>query len=293
MKNLLLKFISWKEIQIITAIYIILTAIFIAVLLSMPNQYKATGLYAPSPDSQSSNLGALSGSLGGLASMAGINLGGNQRDNMQIAIETLKSKQFIYQLVRENELKVDIFAAESWDPVTEKVTYDDSLYDIKNETWVRDVEPPKSKQPSDFEVFEKFKSNLAIKQDEKTNMVKVSYVHPSAVVAKRIVNLMVKKINLSMQLKEVKEAETSISLLNKATEKTKNSEMKTLLFELVQEQTKRLLLAKTKEFYILEPIDSPIKEENKHSPKRALILIAYSFVFGCLVLMYLFFRRKS
>jgi uncharacterized protein involved in exopolysaccharide biosynthesis len=77
----------------ITAVFAIGSVIF---AINQPNIYKSEALLAPADTEQSGGgLGALAGQFGGLASMAGINLGGGGGvDKTQMAIEVMKSRQF-------------------------------------------------------------------------------------------------------------------------------------------------------------------------------------------------------
>jgi len=284
---------NWKTIRFLSVIYLISIVALTSFLLYLPNIYKAQGLYAPSVELQSSSLNSLAGSLGGLAGMAGLNLGGNKRDNLKIALEIIKSKAFIYKIINENNLSVKVFATTSWNPLSKKITIDKALYDVTTQNWIRDVKLPKTVIPSDFELYKVFKDNLTVSFDEKTKMVKIAYKHVSPIFAKKVVDLIVNKINLTIQHREIREATTSIALLNKVIKDTQYAEMRSLLYDLVQEQIKRLLLAQTKEFYVLEPIDLPIVEEEKSSPKRGLILIVASFLYGVFSLVILMLGRKS
>ena len=284
---------NWKTLRLLMVIYCVMIALFIAFLLYLPNQYKAQGLYAPSPELQSSSLSSLAGSLGGLAGMAGINLGGNKRDNLKIALEIIKSKAFIYKIIADKHLEVNVFAAKNWDPISKKITINNKYYDDSKQKWVRDVKLPKTAKPSDFEFYKVFIDNLAVSFDEKTKMVKLAYQHVSPVFAKKVVDLVVNSINETIQNREIKEAKTSIHLLNKAIKETEYAEMRTLLYDLVQEQIKRLLLAQTKEYYVLEPVDLPIIAEEKSSPKRGLILIVVTFLYGIISLFILLLGTKT
>ena len=62
--------------------------------LSVPNQYKAMALLAPAKSDGGGLSGAL-GQMGGLASLAGISLGGGESGEAQIAQEIMKSWSYI------------------------------------------------------------------------------------------------------------------------------------------------------------------------------------------------------
>lgn len=282
-----------KEVKLLIVGYLVLTTLAIYILLMMPNQYFSKGLYAPSEEIMGSGMGSLSGSLGGLANLAGLDLGGGQRDNLQVSLEIMKSKEFIYQVIEENDLSVSVFAAKNWDPIGNKLSIDPKLYNETERKWVRDVKPPKTVIPSKFELYDKFKSSLTVSLDKKTRLVTVRYKHVSPLFAQQVVDLLVDGINEKIKQKELLESTSSIDALNNVIENTKNSELKSVLYQLIQEQTKRFLIAKTKEHYVLEPIDRPIVEENKHSPKRAIILIVYTFIYGLFSILFLLFRIRT
>lgn len=289
----IIRSLDWKKIRFLVLIYLVIVSVMIIVLINIPNQYRAQGLYVPSEDMESSSLGSLAGSLGGLAGMAGINLGGSQRDNMKMAIEIIKSKKFIYEIIAKNELAVDLFAAEDWDIRNNKIILNPKVYDENQQKWIRKVKFPKKTIPSDFELFKEFKKRLSIGFDDKTKMLRISFQHYSPFYAKKIVDLVVKSINFDMQQREIKEANTSIDLINNSISQTQFAEMRVLLYELVQEQTKRLLLAETKEYFVLEPIDPPIVAEEKAFPKRGFILIIFTLVFGVFSLLLLVLGTKK
>ena len=70
-------------------------ALAVVIALMLPNQYKAKAVTVPQAEDQSA-LGGLAKSLGGLAGMAGINLGKSRGpDKTAVAIEVMKSQRFI------------------------------------------------------------------------------------------------------------------------------------------------------------------------------------------------------
>jgi len=66
----------WVGKWLILAITILFTIGSVLYALSVPDEYKSTVLLAPASSSSSSSLSKLAGQFGGLASLAGINLGG-------------------------------------------------------------------------------------------------------------------------------------------------------------------------------------------------------------------------
>ena len=107
---------------------------------------------------ETGGLSRLASQYGGLASLAGINLGGLGGDGMSkpaIALEKMKSLSFFKQHLYEDFL-VDLMAVESWDPSTRQLMYDDEIYDVASSKWLREVDPPRKARPSDQEAHEAF-----------------------------------------------------------------------------------------------------------------------------------------
>jgi LPS O-antigen subunit length determinant protein (WzzB/FepE family) len=85
----------WAGKFTIIAISFIFAVASIFFALSKPDVYKASAISAPaSAEGGAGGLGALAGQFGGLASMAGINLGGGGGDKTALSLEILKSRSF-------------------------------------------------------------------------------------------------------------------------------------------------------------------------------------------------------
>ncbi len=63
--------------------------------LSLSNIYKADILLAPAESSSGGNLSNMAGQLGGLAALAGVNLGGAELSQADLAVQVMRSRQFI------------------------------------------------------------------------------------------------------------------------------------------------------------------------------------------------------
>ena len=241
--------------------------------LSLPNIYKSEVLLAPANSQEQGGLGALAGQFGGLASLAGVDLGGGKADNTYMAIEILKSREFFSQFAKMHNILPDLMAIKEWDQSTNSVTYDAEIYLPQNDEWVREAKPPKQIKPSMQEAIETFKKLLNIEQDKATGMVNISVEHYSPFVAKQWVDWLIQDINLNMKSRDKQEAEKSIAYLQSQIEKTTISEHKTLLYQLIEEQTKTLMFAEVRDEYAFKTIDSALVPEVEFKPKRALIVV--------------------
>ncbi|TMP85169.1 lipopolysaccharide biosynthesis protein, partial [Pseudoalteromonas ruthenica] len=66
-------------------------------------------MLAPQDSQNTSGLGALGSNLGGIASLAGVNLGGSGSD-VALHIEVLKSKDFLYPFFEKYDVAKVLFA---------------------------------------------------------------------------------------------------------------------------------------------------------------------------------------
>jgi len=253
--------------------FTLIAAIFsVMFALSLPDKFKAETVIISQNGEQEGGLAAMAGQLGGIASIAGLDLG-NSGDNTLINIERIKSKEFIFMLINKYKMKIPLIAVKEWNKETQELLIDPEIYDGSSNKWVRTVEPNRSVVPTDFEVYEKFIENLSVSQDKVTGIITIEYEYLSPIIAKEWVDAIIKEINQSLRLEKIEESEKSISYLEKQLIKTNVTEMRNVFYNLIQEQTKSMLLAEVQVDYAFKVIDSAIIPEVKSSPKRAIICV--------------------
>ena len=106
--------VLWASKLLILTITLTFTSLSVIYALVTPNQYKATLLLAPAQHNTGGVSSALS-QFGGLASLAGISLGGGQDSDARIAIEVMQSRSFIEQFIKESGIVVELMAVKKWD----------------------------------------------------------------------------------------------------------------------------------------------------------------------------------
>ncbi|MGS0676892.1 Wzz/FepE/Etk N-terminal domain-containing protein [Shewanella sp. 125m-1] len=273
----------------ITAVFAIGAVIF---ALMQPNIYKSEALLAPASEEQGGGLSALAGQFGGLASMAGINLGGGGGvDKTQMAIEVMKSRQFASQFVQKHNVLLDLMAAKSWDMETNTLIYDDEVYDIKSETWVREVKSPFKPKPSMLEAYKEFSEIIAVNVSKDTGLVTISVEHVSPNIAKQWVTWLIKDINTVMKERDVAEAIRSSEFLNKQIVQTNVADIRSILYKLIEEQAKTIMFAEVRDEYVFKTIDPAIAPEEKFKPKRLLICLVGTFIGGIFASLFVLIRR--
>ena len=275
-----------KKFIVIFTTFAALTSVFYS--LSLTNIYNAQTLLAPTTFSGSS----LISQYGGLASMAGVNLPNDGNENkLDVALKLIKSKKLLDRLSLYESFLPDLMAAKSWNMQTNIITYDQALYDNKNNKWVRKVSLPFKQIPSSQESLQIFSSLVSISHDKKTQLVTLNVDHLSPLVAHQWSIWIVKEINDILANMEISNSQARIDYLNNQIKITPYSELRTMFYELIQESTKSMMLAAVNPEYVLTTIDPPVIPELKSKPQRALICISGTLLGAMLSLLIIIVRK--
>ncbi|WP_377109922.1 Wzz/FepE/Etk N-terminal domain-containing protein [Pseudoalteromonas sp. R86517] len=263
---------------------IVLTTLFavasVFYAISLPNVYKSEALLAAAEQEQSGGLGALAGQFGGLASLAGVNLDSSGTANKtQLALEVLKSRQFTFNFIKKHNILPDLMAVKSWNQIDNSIEYNEEIYNEQEKKWLREVNAPFKPEPSMQEAFKKFSQIITADMSKESGMITISIEHVSPVIAQRWVNWLIQDINTVMKSRDVEEANKSTKFLTEQLEQTKIADIRTILYKLIEEQTKTIMFANVRDEYVFKTIDPALVPEQKFKPKRALICIL-GFLFG-------------
>ncbi len=259
----------------------------IVIALSLPNKYSSHVKIAAVKDEAPMGLGALAGQFGGLASLAGVSLGGSDVNKI---IETLNSRDFIKGFIAEHGIAVPLFAAEGWEISSGELIYNDDVYDAETDTWIREPEPLRTVAPTDEELYERFREIMSVGQDKKTDLLTISITHYSPVLAKQWVEHLTRSLSEFMRVQDLAEAEKSIEFINESYGDADLVEVRTTLSQVLQDQYQKLMLAKVRDYYGFDIRDSAYLPEEKSSPKRAMIVIVSTFFGGLLALFIVLVR---
>ena len=250
----------------------------IAVALYLPNIYRSEALLAPSSEQQGGGLSAMAGQLGGLASLAGINLGGNTLDKTALAVEVAQSREFLSRFIRQHQLEVQLLAVTKMDKSTGQLIINSELYDESQKKWIREVPAGKSVAPTDWELVKAFRESFQISQDKKSGLVTMAVEYYSPEVAKQWVDWLVADLNMAMKERDQAEAKHNIAYLKEQLAKTSIADMQSVFYKLIEEQTKTLMLTEVSQEYVFKTIDPAVVAEEKAKPKRALIVLLAAII---------------
>lgn len=271
---------------------VMVSSLSVWIALKMPNVYQTVGIFAPATDKKS-GLGGLGSQIGGLASLAGISLSaGGAVDKTDLAIELLRSKDFISRFIQKYDLKVLIMAADGWDMNSNQIRIDQEKYDTENKIWLRTPKAPRLPEPSYLEAAEEFSKLLDVSKDKTTSMVKITLEYYSPVLAKNWLDLLVEEVNEEIRQRDVLEAKASIDYLNNQLATINIADIRESVIQIIQDQTKTLMLTNIRKEYALKTVDPAFIPEEKFKPRRAIIVIMSVFS-AFLLLMFAAYLKIS
>ena len=253
---------------LITSVLVFTLAAVAAAFLMTPI-YRAEVVVAPVSEEKGGGLSALAGQFGGLASLAGINLGGGG-GKVEEAIAKLKSRAFTTAFIEEQGLMPVLFD-ELWDPAAKRWRVD-SEDDI----------------PTAWDAYKAFDEIRSISEDKKTGIITLAIEWKDAELAARWANALVARLNKELQREAIEEARKSIAYLEQQLEQTSVIEMRQSIFRLIEAQTKNIMLANVRDEFAFKIIDKAVPPEEKAKPKRKL-MVALGLVLGLFVGIFLAF----
>ncbi len=268
--------IAWRNKLIVAATTIVTAAATLGVTFLMTPRYRAVAVVVPvSGDmAASGGMASLVRGLGGLASLAGIGLGGGS--NREETLEYLRSRSFTTEFITENDL-LPILFHEDWD--------------ARNRKWA----VPEAEVPTLGDAFELFSEDvLAITDDKKSGIVRVSITWSDPRLAAAWANGLITRANLRLRERSIREAERSIEFLRREGEATTLVTVKEAIAKLTEEQVKSIMLANVREEFALKVIDHATVPELDEIvwPRRALMTAVGVIVGFSIGLLLAFIRER-
>lgn len=260
--------------------------------------YQSKILMAPAQNSNSS-FSQFSGQFGGLASLAGISLGGEGQLTTE-AIATITSRDFILSFIANNEIKQKIFYND-WDEEHRQWREPNIFTRIIN-GFDKLTRPPSDNlriessklvpnEPNNEDTYELFIEDfISVDQDKKTGLVTIAVSAYSPMDAANWAKNIATKINERLRMAKKEEAEKSIQFLKKELQNTNIVEMQNVMYQLIEAHTQTIILTNVNEEFVFRTIDPAYIPETKYKPKRILLSIFGAIVGLCASLIAILFR---
>lgn len=238
---------------LILGITLLATLIAVAVAFYLPPVYRAEVTLAPVTPEEGGRLSSIAGELGGIASLAGINLGSGS-GNTEQAIATLKARSFLVPYIEERNLMPVLFA-DKWNKA--------------DKSW---MSTSSGRIPTKETAYEAMKDILTINADKKRGLVTVTVDWKDPHQAAQWANELVARLNRHEKQLAIKETEQSIDFLKNELTKTSVLDLQQAIYRLLEAQTKKVMLANARDQYAFKVIDPAVAPEKKFKPNKKLIV---------------------
>ena len=268
-----------------------LTAVFmvgsILYALKLPNVYTSTAILSPVNQQASGLSGSLS-RIGGLANLAGLNVGFNGESDSKVAQEIIKSWGFVEDFIGKYDLEVQLFAVNGWNKKTNSLKIDDDIYESDNQKWLLEDNDGELREPTSWELYKKFSKGLEIQEDSDGELVSLSVSHHSPYVAKQWVDLIFKEINMYMQQRKLLKVDSNIEFLQAQINKTSISHMESVFYTIIEEQIKNKMIAEATPEHTYVLVGRCMVSEIKSGPNRPAYVVFFTmlgFILSILVVL--------
>jgi len=279
-----------KDLKVIVVAFLLFAVASVYYALSIPNKYSSSAKVSSNLSSNSGAGGAL-GKMSGLASLAGISVGGAEL-SPEVLKEMLNSNSFLASFIRAHQLEPILLASKEYKVSTDSFVFDNELYDESTDAWIRQVKFPLTPEPSDSELVIKMKEHFTVGFERKTKIITLSMTSLSPKFSKETLEKMIVHFNQFMKERDIKDSTSSLIYLQKELAKADYKEVRTALQQILEEQYKKLALANTRDEYALRFIEAPLFAANKSAPKRAFICAAITF-FGTAFTVFLLWSVRA
>lgn len=258
----------------------ILAAVFGTAILAagfsllISNVYRAEVLLASAQEGDTkSGLSSSIAGMGGLASMAGVSLGGG--GSIAEGIAVLKSREFLWQFAQKNNLMPILFK-DAWDEEKKRWKDDD----------------PK-KQPGQWHVYRLMVKSkmLDVEVDKKTDLVTVAVESKDAALAAKIANDLVVQVNQYLAKQTIIRNERNLKYLYEELAHTQVAEMRKTLYDIIASEQKSAMMANTQKEFAFKVLDPAAEPDLKVRPQRAMIVMIAAVLAGFAAVLAAFIKE--
>lgn len=203
----------------------------------------------------------ISSNLGGLASLAGINLA--PQGNSMKALATMRSRAFVESFIVDNRLLPVLFS---------------SQWNAEEEMWISDV----PEEHPDIRDAVRFFTNTvrSINEDEDTGLITLSIDWTDAEIAANWVEELVERVNEQLRERDMAEARRRLQYLQGQLQNANLVELRQAISRLIENQMQTIMLAQAKSEYAFAVIDPPRVPDRPVRPRKVLIVALMTFCGG-------------
>lgn len=244
----------WRRRYIIGAGVLLFAVAAVVLALTAKEIYRGEVVVTEVQDNSLGGAAGLSGQLGGLAGLAGFNLGASRGDPRAQGV--LSSRYLLEQFVRSQNL-------------------------------VAALTKDTGKRATLWFAVKRFQEQVVdVHEDTRKDQTSITVDWTDPVLAAQWANGLVSLANEIVRQKALAESTRNIAYLNKQITQTSSVEIQKALYNLIESETKTLMLANARKEYAFRVVDPAVVPEVRYSPKRTLMVLSgmvLGFLFGTLV----------
>ena len=232
--------------------------------------YRAEVLIAPADENSTTGL---SGQLGGLVALAGVNVGGG---NSAEAVAVLESRDFAREFIEDYDL-LPVFYSDEWDSSAGNWKRDDS-----------------QDRPDIRDAVKYFHDNiLSVTQNRQNRLVTLAIEWTDPEVAAEWAAVLVSRLNARLRDHALKEAETNVEYLRSELAQTNVVTLQQSIGRLLESELQKLMLARGNEEFAFRVLDSATAPKERVRPKRSLIGAMGTLLGGILGVVVVLLRHAT
>jgi len=259
--------ILWSGRWLIVCVTAALTILAGVASFLVTKTYEASILLSPiSTNASGGSLGGLSSltaSLGGLAALAGVSVGGDTKKSESVAV--LQSEGLTEAYIQQRNLLPVLFH-DQWDARAQK--------------W-KETDP--KKMPTLWKANQFFKKQVRrLSVDSKTGLVTLTIAWRDPQLAATWANDLVRMANSYLQQKAVAEAERNIAYLYDEAAKTTVVQVRDGIYTVLETEIKQEMLARGTDEYAFKVLDAAKPPEKAASPQK-IVWVLMGWLVGLLV----------
>ena len=231
----------WRYKILIALACLVFGAAAVAVALTSTAVYRAEVIVTEVHDRGLGGAGSLATQLGGLASLAGVNLSAGGSGSQE-AQAVLVSHRLVEEFIKRNGLLPVLLQG--------------------------------AKQPTLWFAVRRFQDSVvAVRSDQRkgTTIVAVEWTDPTT--AARWANAFVALANELVRTRALSESTRNIAYINEQLAKTNEIELRKVMYSIIESETKTLMLANGRAEYAFEVVDPAVPPEIRARPQRTLIVL--------------------
>jgi len=274
--------IVFSEKWVILSVVLFCIVVAFGFAKSQTEIYRSEALLTPSENFQANT--SMVSQLGVVAGLAGLSLGDSGGGRVSTAIATIQSRGFIKLFVEKHSIVVPLMAGE-WDAGSRQTVVNAAVYDISTAAWIDAI-------PTDVSVYRRFSNVMSVSQNTLTGLVTISIDWYDPIAAKNWASWLIEDINSLFKQQDLEEASQAISYLQQKLQTTQLVEMQRAFYQLIESQTRIVMLADVRDDYVFRVIDPPFIPEELISP-RVFLIILIGLLVGVITSMLLVVYRNS